>query len=604
MPELQFKGKEFVYNHHLTVPFRPLEMDAKKSIGKPNLNGNLIINGDNLHALKALLPMYAGKVDCIFIDPPYNTGNEGWCYNDNVNSPMIKEWLSSNPVNSEDMLRHDKWCAMMYPRLKLLHELLASTGSLWMTLDDNENHRAHAILDEIFAEQNFLATVIWEKGDSPRMDADYFSTRHDYMLAYAKDKKQVIFHRLEEEEPAPHYKEEDETGRKYYLKPLRAMGGQGETREARPNLYFPLIAPDGKKIFPKLQNGKDGAWRWSAKKVAKESERIEWKKRDGGWSPYFRIYADTARGTPPETIFYNSEVGSSRSAKAQLKQIFSEGCPFDNPKPTALVERVLEIATDPDALVLDSFAGSGTTAHAVLTANLEDGGSRQFILVEGEEYADRLTAERVRRVIKGYKFDGTQREELLREGVTLNTLKDPDKLLKQAEAVENLESHRFARIKRELKDGEFILTGEKSATDKVEGLGGKFTFCTLGPALDLDKILTGKSLPDYETIGAWLFHTAASEPLDTNKIRKKDWYLGESSAYHVWLVYEPDLDFLKSSKAALTLDLAEKIAKNADHKGKRHLVFAPAKYVPNKTLLPMRVEYAPLPFALYRVEKD
>ena len=120
----------------------------------------------------------------------------------------------------------------------------------------------------------------------------------------------------------------------------------------------------------------------------------------------------------------------------------------------------------------------------------------------------------------------------------------------------------------------------------------------------MDKILTGKSLPDYKTIGAWLFHTATGEPLDTSKIQKNNWYLGESSAYHVWLVYEPDLDFLKSNKAALTLELAEKISQDTAHKGKRHLVFAPAKYVPNKVLLPMRVEYAPLPFALYRVEKD
>lgn len=142
MPELQFKGKEFVYNHHLSVPFRPLVPDAAKSVGKPSLNGNLIIHGDNLHALKALLPMYAGKVDCIFIDPPYNTGNEGWSYNDNVNSPMMKEWLSSNPINGEDMLRHDKWCAMMWPRLTLLRELLSPTGSFWMTIDDNEVHHA------------------------------------------------------------------------------------------------------------------------------------------------------------------------------------------------------------------------------------------------------------------------------------------------------------------------------------------------------------------------------------------------------------------------------------------------------------------------------
>ena len=166
MPELQFKGKEFVYNHHLSVPFRPLIPDAAKSVGEPTLSGNLIVYGDNLHALKALLPMYAGKVDCIFIDPPYNTGNEGWSYNDNVNSPMMKEWLSSNPINGEDMLRHDKWCAMMWPRLVLLRELMSESASIWITLDDNEVQNARAVLDEIFGAQNFIATCIWHNDET------------------------------------------------------------------------------------------------------------------------------------------------------------------------------------------------------------------------------------------------------------------------------------------------------------------------------------------------------------------------------------------------------------------------------------------------------
>ena len=126
MTELSFKGKEFVYNHHLSVPFRPLVMHTEKGVGEPTLDGNLIIHGDNLHALKALLPLYAGEVDCIFIDPPYNTGNEGWCYNDNVNAPMVREWLEANPVGMEDGLRHDKWCAMMWPRLRLLHYCMKS----------------------------------------------------------------------------------------------------------------------------------------------------------------------------------------------------------------------------------------------------------------------------------------------------------------------------------------------------------------------------------------------------------------------------------------------------------------------------------------------
>ena len=188
MPELSFKGKEFVFNHHLAVPHRPLVPDAAKSVGEPRLDGNLIIHGDNLHALKSLLPMYAGKVDCIFIDPPYNTGNEGWCYNDNVNSQMMQQWLSENPVGIEDGLRHDKWCAMMWPRLRLLHDQLGQAGSLWVTLDDNEIHRARAMLDAIFGEQNFVATCILHKNFSPKPSAKFFSEDHDYLLIYAKKK--------------------------------------------------------------------------------------------------------------------------------------------------------------------------------------------------------------------------------------------------------------------------------------------------------------------------------------------------------------------------------------------------------------------------------
>ncbi len=163
MPELFFKGKEFVFNHHLAVPFRPLVPDPKRSIGESGeagrLDGNLIIHGDNLHALKALLPLYAGKVDCIFIDPPYNTGNEGWCYNDNVNSPMMREWLDSNPVGIEDGLRHDKWLAMMWPRLRLLHELLSEKGSLWMTWTTMRSIGRVTSWMKFSAQDNFVASL-------------------------------------------------------------------------------------------------------------------------------------------------------------------------------------------------------------------------------------------------------------------------------------------------------------------------------------------------------------------------------------------------------------------------------------------------------------
>ena len=234
MPELQFKGKEFVYNHHLTVPYRPLIADAKKSVG--NEPDNLIIHGDNLHALKSLLPRYADKVDCIFIDPPYNTGNEKWNYNDNVNSPFIKEWLSGNPVNKEDMLRHDKWCCLMYPRLKLLHELLNINGSFWMTIDDNELHRALMILGEIFGEENYITCITWKKKVSPSNDAQWFSSDNDFIIVYAKNKEFWRPHRLiRSKEQEGYYSNPDNDSRGPWNSTSYTCN---KNKDERSNLYY------------------------------------------------------------------------------------------------------------------------------------------------------------------------------------------------------------------------------------------------------------------------------------------------------------------------------------------------------------------------------
>jgi len=605
MTELNFKGKEFVYNHHLSVPFRPLVPHEGKGIGPVALDDNLVIHGDNLHALKALLPLYAGKVDCIFIDPPYNTGNEGWCYNDNVNAPMIKEWLNSNPVGIEDGLRHDKWCAMMWPRLRLLHELLSDKGTIWITLDGNEVHRAKLLLDAIFGEEHGLGTIIWEKSDSPRMDADTFSSSHDFILAYAKNPAEMIFQRIEPEDDSvpDHYNQKNDQGRSYYLKPLRAMGSGEDTREARPSMYFSLRDPDGKEVFPIRPDGSDGRWRWSPEKVERDKDRVEWRPGNNGWTPYYRIYADTSSGRPPETIWYNSEVGSSRGAKAQIKNIF--GSPvFDTPKPLGLVSRVIEIATEADSIVLDSFAGSATTAHAVLEANKRDGGNRRFILVETEDYADQVTAERLRRVINGYDFKGSERTELLREKITWTKLRKADQLTQQVEALENLCSHKYDRIKKTVKDGELIVTGEKDVTEQAEGLGGTFTYCTLGDPVELDKVLSGETLPPYDGIGAALFHMATNHAFDPATVREDDFYLGAIDDQHVWLIYRPDLEWLKSPESALTLARAKAFAETDPDK--RHLVFAPARYVSQKMLAEQNipVEFIPLPFALYRIDRS
>ncbi len=628
MPEIVFKGKEYVYNHHLTVPYRPLLPHADKGVGPADLASNLVIHGDNLHALKSLLPRYAGAVDLIFIDPPYNTGNEGWCYSDGVNSPIMKEWLSSNPVDAEDMLRHDKWLCMMWPRLVLLRELLSERGSIWITLDDNEVHRARMVLDEIFGEQNFVATCIWHKMDSPKNTAEFFSEDHDYVLVYAKAKADWHLNLLpRSEEMLARYKNPDNDARGTWL--LSDLAARNFYAQGT----YSIETPSGRVI----EGPPAGSyWRVSREKFDEldADNRIWWG--DGNNRPGIkRFLSEVKSGVVPQTLWGWQEVGSTRNSKQELSQMMSSGLDGDlfiTPKPVSLVERILEIGADDDALVLDSFAGSGTTAHAVLKANAKDGGTRKFILVESEDYADRLTAERVRRAINGYAWVGTQREPLLEEKITFTQFKKAEHWLQKIETIKAKEGFgpdepaqmalgepspqpspagrggkkRFDKISVDIKNGLLRVEGEKRISERVEGLGGEFTYCTLGEPLDVEQLLSGESLPSFDALGSWLFHTATGGTLLPAPKNAPPWYLGEAKDAHVWLLYEPKLSFLKSPEAALTLSRAKAFANwgharnSGQGDGKRHLVFAPAKYLSNKQLLEHGVDYAALPFALYR----
>ena len=600
MPELNFKGKEFVYNHHLAVPHRPLVPDAEKSIGNARLDGNLIIQGDNLHALKALLPMYAGKVDCIFIDPPYNTGNEGWCYNDNVNSPVVQEWLKANPIGIEDGLRHDKWCAMMWPRLRLLHELLGEAGSLWVTLDDNEMHRARGMLDSIFGEHNFVANIAWVKRYTRSNNAKMFYSLKDNVLVYRKSTSLNVIKEPRSKSADAGYNNPDNDPRGLWM---TSSYVNPATRDQRQNLCYGIKNPhSGQMVFHPTH-----AWKYGFDEHQRHvAEGMLWWGADGQATyPRLKLFLDQANTMVPVDVWDYSEVGSSDDGGDEIKRIFGSAV-FDNPKPRALIEKVLSLIQNNHALVLDSFAGSGTTAHAVLAANKQDGGDRKFILVECENYADTLTAERVRRVIHGYDFSGTQREELWRKSLTFTDLKKSNKLLDQIASIENLDAHRFDKIEKTVNEGILLVEGVKTITQRTEGLGGSFTYCTLGEAVDMDKMLTGQFLPSFEALGNWLFHTATSEArpvVDVPEEVAGCGYLGESTVFHVWLIYRPELDFLTSREAALTLSRARSLA--AAKSGKKHLVFAPAKFVSQGILeaenLP--VEYAPLPWVLYRMER-
>ena len=332
-----------------------------------------------------------------------------------------------------------------------------------------------------------------------------------------------------------------------------------------------------------------------------------WWGEDGNNVPSIKRFLSEVRGRVPQTLWEYDEVGHTQDAKKELLSILnperSEDV-FITPKPVALISKIIELSADENAIVLDSFAGSGTTAHAVLEANKKDGGNRRFILVEMEDYADKLTAERVRRVMNGYDFKGTQRTELMRERLNWRAISNAGDLVHKVEAVENLHAHEYDRIKKEVKDNELIVTGEKTVDERAEGLGGAFTYCTLGDPVELDRVLSGDTLPSYEGLGAALFHMATSHALDPATVRQADFYLGAAQGQHVWLIYKPDLDWLKSPEAALTLARAKLFAAMAPDA--RHLVIAPARFVSQKMLAEQNlpVDFVPLPFALYRIDRS
>lgn len=402
MPTLHWIGKEKVVNHHQEVPFRVLEHKygfraEDEGNDTETKSGNKIIHGDNLEALKALLPEYEGRIKCIYIDPPYNTGNENWIYNDNVNDPKIKKWLGEVVgKQGEDLSRHDKWLCMMYPRLKLLHKLLAEDGVIFISIDDNEQANLKLLCDEIFGGNVFVADVIWRSSDNSNNDAKQFSSDYNHTIIYSKSIG-WLSNRIDRSlAQQSHYKNPDGDPRGPYFD-----GNPISSPNPRPNLCYDIIAPNGNVIKPP-KNG----WRWSEETLEEKMRSGEIRFNDKMTNIKRRTYLNEQRGLPPSNLWIDlDETGHNRQAKYDLVKIFgadSSKSVFQTPKPTKFIEQILSIATGNEDVILDSFAGSGTTAHAVMNLNKKDRGNRKFILIEMEDYAETITAERVRRVAKGY----------------------------------------------------------------------------------------------------------------------------------------------------------------------------------------------------------
>ncbi len=393
MPLLHWLGKDKIVNYAQKAPFHLLE---KRYQYGDNAH-NKIIHGDNLLALKSLLPQYENKIKCIYIDPPYNTGNENWVYNDNVNSPQIQKWLGQVVGKpAEDFSRHDKWLCMMYPRLQLLRRLLADNGVIFISIDDNEQANLKLICDEIFGGDNFISNIIWQRAYAPVNLKKTFSQNHDFVLCYSKNLNNFNMKGLQRSvEADDRYKNPDNDPRGVWKSDNLSVGPA-----VAANIYE-IITPTGRKVLPP----KGRSWVLNKERLAEfiADNRI-WFGNQGDATPSLkRFLSEVKDGITPMTVWTYQEVGHTQDAKKEIKAIFSESeAPFDTPKTTRLLERIFQLTTDSNDLILDSFAGSGTTAHAVLNLNKVDGGNRQFILIECEDYAETITAERVRRVMAGY----------------------------------------------------------------------------------------------------------------------------------------------------------------------------------------------------------
>ena len=526
MPTLEWIGKDKVINHHQQVPYRVLE---EKYTYNAERSDNMIIRGDNLEALKALLPKYEGRVKCIYIDPPYNTGNEGWVYNDNVNDPKIKKWLGEVVgKEGEDLSRHDKWLCMMYPRLKLLQRLLSDDGVIFISIDDTEYANLKLICDEIFGSNCFVSNISWQRTYSTRNDSKGIVNEVEHILCYSKQPDWQPNKLPRTAEMDSKYKNPDND---YTL--WRTDNAFAPGAATHQGMVYAIQHPfTGKMLYPangrcwtfgqeqmlEIMNGwceyelhelddaheravvcgvSDEEIRKGVKAIVlshsleESSAKAQQVYDRGPWPRFFftkngqggiarKTYLENVGGKLPTNFWPYSGSGHTDEAKKEMLSIFDGRATFDTPKPSRLIEFVLKIAANKDALVLDSFAGSGTTAHAILNMNKADGGNRKFILVEMMDYAESITAERVKRVINGYG----------------------------------------------------------SGKQAVEGTGGDFTFYDLGQALLFPDGNLNEEV-DTAKIREYVWYMETKTPL-SEVVSENPYYLGENNDTGYYFFYEKD----------------------------------------------------------------
>ncbi|MDN0069148.1 site-specific DNA-methyltransferase [Collinsella ihumii] len=610
MPTLNWMGKEKVVNHHREVPYRVLTRVPEKGVldSAGSDHGNMIIHGDNLEALKALLPEYEGKVDCIYIDPPYNTGNEGWVYNDNVNDPRIKKWLGEVVgKDGEDFSRHDKWLCMMYPRLQLLHKLLKPQGALFVSIDENEICNLRMILDEIFGASNFVQQITLLCNPKGRSQDKYFASCHEYVVVYSKGLRVAGSFSVEKDDGdiSDNYRMRDEHG---WYRTLELRNTHREfNRDNRPNLYYPIyLSDDGKsasltrdeshqnEALPLWPDGYQGCWTWSKEKSRAQIDDLVGKKQPTGWKVYRKDYAHKEGGVTKKKLFSIWTNPDFYTEKGQIA--FGEIFPgankndFPQPKSVELVKEAIRCATPKDGVVLDSFAGSGTTAQAVLSANDNDGGSRQFILVEREGYADSTTAERIRRVIAGYPASRIHRTRLFEKKLTLGNLKKAEEYIEEALAIKDGAIRKYNKVEGPKLDGSYIVVdGVSSIGEAVPGIDSGFSYYELGPAL-FDEDGAIDPAVTYVDLARYVWATETRAPYE-DLTAEHPYLLGEHAGAVYYLAWEP------GEETALTYDLLRGLPR----KGSPTVIYADRCAVAPGRLDEMGVVFKRVPDQIARI---
>lgn len=638
MPTLNWIGKDKVVNHHLDVPFYTLEHKygfraEDETDTSETHSGNMIIHGDNLVALKALLPEYEGRVNCIYIDPPYNTGEEKWVYNDNVNDPHIKKWLGEVVgKEGEDLSRHDKWLCMMYPRLALLQRLLHPQGAIFMSIDDNEYTNLKAICDEIFGKNCFVANVSWQRTYSVRNDKDGIAVIVEHILIYSKEPNWIPLKLERTDDMDANYANPDNDYAAWAsVIPTApsASSHQGMVYAIQQPITGELLYPTTGRCWSfgqeEMLGFMNGWCEYELRDLGDEAKRAEIcgvsvdeirknikgivLKHDlntsrekakeiynkGPWPKYFftkgglggirrKTYITEVEGKIPTNYWSFDEVGHTDEAKKELKEIFGGKSPFDTPKPTRLIERILDIATDDNSIILDSFAGSGTTAHAILLANLKKHSHKKFILVELMDYADTTTACRVKKAITGYKATMKHEEEIYNKKLTVNNLTKAETFLKEAKAVIEKEHGNYAEIsKPKLQDNCIKVIASRVTDGFVEGLGGSFDYYELGKPLFKDGNLNEEV--SEEDIRHYIYYTETKQPL-TRERKGRSYLLDTLNGTAYYFYYK------RNQLTNLSIDTLNEIV---EERSNQYIIYADTCTIDEETRNELNVVFKQIP---------